>query len=103
MNKLQPNILLIYTGGTIGMIKNANTGALKSFDFNNLSYISSQGIAALASWHQILADKGGKLIFIGVRGNVFDVLNVVGLAQIFTFCSSMEEAKIVAEDWKSGA
>ncbi|WP_104735816.1 asparaginase [Hanstruepera ponticola] len=36
MNKLQPNILLIYTGGTIGMIKNANTGALKSFDFNNL-------------------------------------------------------------------
>ena len=36
MNKLQPNILLIYTGGTIGMIKNPNTGALKSFDFNNL-------------------------------------------------------------------
>ena len=30
------NILLIYTGGTIGMIKDANTGALKSFDFNNL-------------------------------------------------------------------
>lgn len=36
MNKLQPNILLIYTGGTIGMIKNPNTGSLKSFDFNNL-------------------------------------------------------------------
>jgi L-asparaginase len=36
MNKLQPKILLIYTGGTIGMIKNPNTGSLKSFDFNNL-------------------------------------------------------------------
>lgn len=36
MDKLQPNILLIYTGGTIGMIKNSNTGALKSFDFSNL-------------------------------------------------------------------
>jgi L-asparaginase len=32
----QPNILLIYTGGTIGMIKDPETGALKSFDFNNL-------------------------------------------------------------------
>jgi L-asparaginase len=31
-----PNILLIYTGGTIGMIKNPNTGELQSFDFNNL-------------------------------------------------------------------
>ncbi len=31
-----PNILLIYTGGTIGMVKDSNTGALKAFDFNNL-------------------------------------------------------------------
>lgn len=32
----QPTILLIYTGGTIGMIKDSNSGALKAFDFNNL-------------------------------------------------------------------
>lgn len=32
----QPTILLIYTGGTIGMIKDPNSGALKAFDFNNL-------------------------------------------------------------------
>ena len=31
-----PNILLIYTGGTIGMIKDPETGALRSFDFDNL-------------------------------------------------------------------
>jgi L-asparaginase len=36
MPATQPNILLIYTGGTIGMIKDPETGALKSFDFNNL-------------------------------------------------------------------
>ena len=36
MSNSQPNILLIYTGGTIGMIKDADTGALKSFDFENL-------------------------------------------------------------------
>ena len=31
-----PNILLIYTGGTIGMIKNSETGALENFNFNDL-------------------------------------------------------------------
>ncbi|RXG14145.1 L-asparaginase [Leeuwenhoekiella aestuarii] len=32
----QPKILLIYTGGTIGMIKDFETGALKAFDFKDL-------------------------------------------------------------------
>lgn len=32
----KPNILLIYTGGTIGMIKDADTGALKAFNFKKL-------------------------------------------------------------------
>lgn len=36
MANSQPNILLIYTGGTIGMIKNPDTGALKAFDFETL-------------------------------------------------------------------
>ncbi len=35
MNK-KPNILLIYTGGTIGMIKDFESGALKSFNFDEL-------------------------------------------------------------------
>ena len=32
----QPNILLIYTGGTIGMIKDFETGSLRAFDFDRL-------------------------------------------------------------------
>lgn len=32
----KPNILLIYTGGTIGMIKDFETGALKNFNFDEL-------------------------------------------------------------------
>ena len=36
MNNSKPNILLIYTGGTIGMIKDFETGALRAFDFKNL-------------------------------------------------------------------
>ncbi|MDN3664245.1 asparaginase [Algibacter miyuki] len=33
---MQPNILLIYTGGTIGMVKDFKTGALKVFNFKNI-------------------------------------------------------------------
>ncbi len=33
---VKPNILLIYTGGTIGMMKDVATGALKAFDFETL-------------------------------------------------------------------
>ena len=31
-----PNILLIYTGGTIGMVKDYQTNALKAFNFNQI-------------------------------------------------------------------
>ena len=34
--KLRPRILIIYTGGTIGMIENASTHALQPFDFSHL-------------------------------------------------------------------
>ncbi|TVZ25938.1 L-asparaginase [Gillisia sp. Hel_I_86] len=34
--KTKSNILLIYTGGTIGMIKDFETGALKAFNFSDL-------------------------------------------------------------------
>lgn len=32
----KPKILLVYTGGTIGMVKDAESGALKAFNFNKL-------------------------------------------------------------------
>lgn len=36
MPQSKPKILLIYTGGTIGMVKDYETGALKAFDFKKL-------------------------------------------------------------------
>ncbi|WP_010177299.1 asparaginase [Aquimarina agarilytica] len=33
---MQQKILLVYTGGTIGMVKDSATGALKAFDFDHL-------------------------------------------------------------------
>src|SRR5690606_1032561 len=32
----KPDILLLYTGGTIGMVKDFDTGALKAFNFKKL-------------------------------------------------------------------
>ena len=32
----KPNILIVYTGGTIGMIKDYKTNALKAFDFSRI-------------------------------------------------------------------
>ncbi len=36
MKNSNPNILIIYTGGTIGMIKNPNTGVLDTFNWEHL-------------------------------------------------------------------
>lgn len=36
MQNSHPKILLIYTGGTIGMMKDPNSGVLKAFDFSNI-------------------------------------------------------------------
>ncbi|MFC4816027.1 asparaginase [Flavobacterium sp. GCM10023249] len=36
MTTSNPTILLIYTGGTIGMVKDFETGSLKAFNFNKL-------------------------------------------------------------------
>lgn len=36
MNPINTSVLLIYTGGTIGMIENTKTGALENYDFEQL-------------------------------------------------------------------
>ena len=36
MQDSYPSVLLIYTGGTIGMIENPETGALENFNFDQL-------------------------------------------------------------------
>ncbi len=36
-SRAQASILLIYTGGTIGMVENAETGALETFNFQHLA------------------------------------------------------------------
>lgn len=36
MEQIKPNILLIYTGGTIGMVRDPKSNALKAFNFKNL-------------------------------------------------------------------
>lgn len=35
-NKIRPRVLLVYTGGTIGMIQNHSTGSFEAFNFDHL-------------------------------------------------------------------
>jgi hypothetical protein len=49
----KPNILLIYTGGTIGMIKDADSGALKAFDFFAFDYFFDTSIIFLYSFNNL--------------------------------------------------
>ena len=37
MSNNKPSVLIIYTGGTIGMITNPETGSYKPFDFEHIS------------------------------------------------------------------
>ena len=37
MSNQTPSVLIIYTGGTIGMVTNPETGSLKPFNFNHIS------------------------------------------------------------------
>ena len=48
-----PSVLLIYTGGTIGMIENPETGALENFNFDHLL----KHVPELKRFNYLMADK----------------------------------------------
>ena len=63
----KPEILLIYTGGTIGMVKDYESNALKAFDFNHLFEkipVAFQNITLLIGFVLILIAVRIKSIFL---------------------------------------
>lgn len=47
---MQPRILIVYTGGTIGMTEDLSTGALVPFSFDHLmKNVPKIGVSALTS------------------------------------------------------
>lgn len=67
--------------------------AVLLFDMQELTYLNSKTIGYLTDWHLKMSEKQGKLALVGLRPNILDILNVVGLTQIVSNYESMEAAK----------
>ena len=90
----KPNILLIYTGGTIGMIKDSKTGALGAFDFENLIVKSfSESHPAhffLTEYYKVGYDPNSVVIY---SKNVFfekllHIEIILSLSKVIFFCKN---------------
>lgn len=63
------------------------------FDMQELSYLNSKTIGYLTDWHLKMSEKQGKLALVGLRPNILDILNVVGLTQIVSNYDTLDAAK----------
>jgi len=53
-----------------------------ALDFSDVSYINSTFIGNLASWYTAMHKKGGRVILKGVKKNISEVLELVGLLNV---------------------
>jgi len=63
------------------------------FDFSELTYLNSKSIGYIADWQQKISQKGGKIVIVAAKENIFDILDVVGLTNIITIVDNEEDAK----------
>lgn len=61
-------------------------------DFEPLDYISSAGLRALLLMAKLLREKGGKVCFANVKGNVRSVFDMSGFSALFKIENSVAEA-----------
>lgn len=61
------------------------------FDFTGLKFINSEGIGFIVSTQTKLLKRNQKLIICGLRRNVEDVLNLIGLPKLISIFPSVEE------------
>jgi len=63
-----------------------------AIDMSGSSYISSCGIGVLVKIQQDVQELGGRIVIVGAKSSVRDVLNLMGLDLLFEFADTMEEA-----------
>ena len=61
-------------------------------NLEKVDYISSAGASVLIGARHHAQDNGGSIIFLNPHVNVKDVFDLLGLSQIFSFASGVEEA-----------
>ena len=62
-------------------------------DFSGLEYMNSKSIGYVTDWFTQASAKNGSISIISPKPNILDILKVVGITQIITVYSNLEEAK----------
>ncbi|MBU0705750.1 STAS domain-containing protein [Patescibacteria group bacterium] len=70
-------------------------------DFSELEYMNSKSIGYVTDWFTQISAKSGSVSIIGPKPNILDILKVVGITQIITVYSTLEEAKTALGALKS--
>ena len=61
-------------------------------DFTKLHYMNSYGIGQLVNWHNILNEKGGKIIIACANKNIKDIFAILGINELFETYPDMTSA-----------
>ena len=67
-------------------------------DFSGLEYMNSKSIGYVTDWYTQVSGKNGTVSIVGPRPNILDILKVVGITQIVTIYSTIDEAKAALGD-----
>jgi anti-anti-sigma factor len=63
------------------------------FDFEELEYMNSKSIGYLTDWYGKISEGKGRIVIAKARGNILDILQVVGLTQLINCYNTLDEAK----------
>jgi len=58
----------------------------------NLDYVSSSGIGAFTRIHQAVKEKGGEMFMVDLKAQVYDVFNILGYTNYFSFRETADDA-----------
>jgi len=63
-----------------------------AINLSGTSYVSSCGVGVLVKVQQDIQEAGGKIVIVGAKPSVRDVLDLMGLELLFEFADTMDEA-----------
>lgn len=73
----------------------ASGGSNTLIDFASVTYINSAGLKLLWRHSSLANAKAGRVVLSSVHDNVFQVFDISGLARLFQFASTFEDALIL--------
>jgi anti-anti-sigma factor len=68
---------------------------LAMLDFSELTFIASLAMGMLVTFRRDLGRWGGRVRIAGVRPEIYEALRAAGLAELFEFCPTVEQAATV--------